>query len=84
MVDFTNNTSSVTVNRSSDQDVVELCKTIEIFKDELVERTEHFSVFLQAPPTGADLASCRVAIIDANGGKLTHHEDKNKENHVTT
>lgn len=57
-----------------DQDMVEECITVEINNDEVVERTEYFTVSLFAsgillgqPP----LASCQVAIIDKNGGEYS-------------
>ena len=62
---------TVSVNISPiDQDVIELCPVIEIFNDGVIERTEYFTVSLRVPE-GADLASCQVAIIDTDGGKVS-------------
>lgn len=53
----------------SDRDVIELCPVIEIFNDGVIEGTEYFTVSLR-PPEGPDLASCQVAIIDTDSGKI--------------
>ena len=61
---------TVRINVSpSDQDTIEFCPVIEIFNDGVIERTEYFTVFLREAE-GANLASCQVAIIDTNGGKV--------------
>ena len=52
-----------------DQDVIELCPVIETFNDGVIEGTEYFTVSLR-PPEGPDLASCQVAIIDTDSGKI--------------
>ena len=67
-VDFMNDTVSVNVG-PGDQDVIELCPMIETFNDGVIEGTEYFTVSLR-PPEGPDLASCQVAIIDTDSGKM--------------
>ena len=67
-VDFMNDTVRVNVG-PGDQDVIELCPVIETFNDGVIEGTEYFTVSLR-PPEGADLATCQVAIIDTDGGKI--------------
>ena len=80
-IDFMNDTFRVNVS-PSDQDVIELCPVIETFNDEMVERTEYFAVSLRTSE-GLDLASCQVAIIDRNGGKV-HAESSLLIKNVTT
>ena len=67
-MDIRNDTVRVNA-RSGDQDAIELCPVIDIFNDGVIERTEYFTVSLGVPE-GADLASCQVAIIDINGGRM--------------
>lgn len=76
-----NDTVSIIVS-PSDQDKIELCPMIEIFNDGVIERTEYFTVFLRESE-GANLASCQVAIIDTNGGKV-HNLACSQINYQTT
>jgi hypothetical protein len=61
---------TVRVNVSpGDQDVIELCPIIETFNDGVIEGTEYFTVSLR-PPEGPNLATCQVAILNIDGGKI--------------
>ena len=62
--------------------MIQLCPMIEVFSDGVIERTEYFTVSLRVPE-GADLASCQVAIVDTDGGKIQCCQRKisSKNNH---
>ena len=67
--DFTNGTFTVsTSDIAIDQDVPQVCQNIQIHEDEVIERTEYFTVSLRRIG-GFEFASCQVAILDRNGGK---------------
>lgn len=65
-VDYANTNTTVTTP-PSDQDLVEVCPSIDINSDVVVERTEYFTASLYLPG-GMLVASCPVAIRDGNGG----------------
>lgn len=62
-----NDNFSVTVDLRG-QDTVPVCQHIKLNTDNVIERTEYFSVFLVRG--GKRLASCQVAINDKNGGRF--------------
>lgn len=67
-VDYVNGTfSRVSVN--ADQDIATVCQSIQINNDDVIERTEYFTVSLRRSLRRSEIATCQVAIVDRNGGK---------------
>ena len=67
--DYVNSSFSVvTSDILRDQDIPMICRTIQIHSDDVVERTEYFTVSLRRLG-GFVYDSCEVAIFDGNGGK---------------
>lgn len=73
-VDYVNGTFSMNVD-IGDQDVTTVCQSIQINSDNVIERTEYFTVSLRRTVRDRKLATCQVAIIDRNGGKYQYHQD---------
>ena len=57
-----------------DQDITTVCQSIEINSDNMIERTEYFTVSLRTPVLSRKLATCEVAINDRNGGKCQYSQ----------
>ena len=56
-----------------DQDVITVCQSVQINSDNVIERTEYFTISLRTV-RDRKLATCQVAIIDRNGGMCQYHQ----------